>query len=994
LFASNKADKFSLIKIIMLKNPLHFASWWRLSLFWLLLCVAPLVAKADAPVLLTQGNTARAVAIDSLSQKREPFTLTSSSLLSPGTRTRIILFAFNLTGADKSSVTVDAEDDLHRHYDLPVEVVEPLPGAELLGVTQVVVKLNDNLGEVGDVLVQLTYKGLRSNRARVAIGFIGGGLPDDVTRLSGRVITTGGVGINGVMVTLSGPISGTTFTNATGDFAFTNLAQNDTYTVTVNKANYSFNPSSKTFNSLVGGPSADFTGTFASYTISGKLTENNSPISGFPVILSGSQSSTATTDASGNYSFTVPAEGNYTVTPGSPQFYIFSPSSLVIFNLSGNLVFNFSVSARPLYSISGHITKNNSTPLGGVTVTLSGSQNETAITDATGYYVFWDVKAGGNYTVTPSLPNYSFSRSSQSFNQLAKNQTTDFTATRINSSFTLSGQVLDGTIPLRGITIELSGSQSATTLTDTNGNYSFTVPAEGDYMVTPLDTYYTFTPWSSTAINLSSNRSFNFKTTSLYHVLEFDGTQKVVDYGPYFHLQPGQTQLGNFFWEFWAMPGANAYSRYMLSDGYGGAHALLFGFTDCNCPGHYSLTGNIWTGTTAIQFGSDDGPAPGEWGHYAVGWDGTYLITYYDGVPVGLIPYSGPRMPGGDDNGAGRLFIGGSDHSNFHGRIAQVRGFENANPLSSLPTATFRPETVFGLSRNNNVGPRASFLTSYLRPAQNVPDLAGGLVGILKGTGNTALSPIPTYPLPEFVIDTNAPNTFPDRPPTVPAVMVDTPLDAPAKAIIFDSFSRKNSTLAFDRRGGLGFTESGSAGAKEWKEALAPGGDIDHGPFGILSGRAVTLTSYQGPSLAWIEPGTNGGYVKVSADRTHGFWNTGLDTGLVFRVTDSANYFFVYSSSKVGSATDLAPARVLTVGYYKNGIRNALVTNAVMPVSWTKLQAITINNGDIFVYADDTLIYQTNSNVMVNATGAGIYNYGTGLALLNRWDNFAVYNEP
>ncbi|MFN2493359.1 MAG: LamG-like jellyroll fold domain-containing protein, partial [Pyrinomonadaceae bacterium] len=69
----------------------------------------------------------------------------------------------------------------------------------------------------------------------------------------------------------------------------------------------------------------------------------------------------------------------------------------------------------------------------------------------------------------------------------------------------------------------------------------------------------------------------------------------------------------------------------------------------------YSLYGNVYNGVTAIDFGSDDGPAANEWGHVAVSWDGTYIYTYFNGVPVGLKPFSGPRMPAGSDNGGGKL---------------------------------------------------------------------------------------------------------------------------------------------------------------------------------------------------------------------------------------------------------------------------------------------------------------------------------------------------
>jgi len=49
------------------------------------------------------------------------------------------------------------------------------------GVTALIVRLNDSLGDVGDVLVGVTLRGTTSNRVRIGIGHIGGGPPDDVT---------------------------------------------------------------------------------------------------------------------------------------------------------------------------------------------------------------------------------------------------------------------------------------------------------------------------------------------------------------------------------------------------------------------------------------------------------------------------------------------------------------------------------------------------------------------------------------------------------------------------------------------------------------------------------------------------------------------------------------------------------------------------------------------------------------------------------------------
>lgn len=978
---------------LMSKNLRRFNFWRHPIMFLVMLSAAVSVAEAFPPVLLSRANSTRAVALESLTRQREPFALTSSSLLQNGQpdRTRILLFAVNLPTTDASSVTADAEDGTHRHYNLTVEFVGPLPGGEGAGISQLIVRLSDDLTVVGDVLVRVTYQGVASNRVRVGIGYIGDGLPDDTITISGRVTTNATTGLANTFVTLSGSATASTATDNSGNYSFTNLVPGGTYNVTASRVNYTLSPQSQNFPFLVLDQAANFSATPLNYTLSGRITDNNDPLAAITVTLSGSQPATTTTDANGNYTFTVPAEGNYMVTPTS-LLYAFSPSSFALNNLSGSQTLNFVTARRLTYSISGFVKTSNGNGLGGVTVRLDGSQTAAVNTDSTGFYAFANLNAGGNYTLTAARQNYTITPQTKSFTQLSANQTSDFAATP--ALFTISGQVLDGTTPMSGVLMSLTGSQSLTTVTNSNGNYFFSVPAEGNYTVLPLAQFSNFTPVVFTVDNLNNDQIFNFKTTNLFSVLEFDGSPQTVDYGRFFLLQPGQTQLGHFYWEFWAMPGTNTFARYMLSDGFGGAHALLVGFIGDNTGQRYSISGNVWNGTTSIQFGSDEGPAANEWGHLSVGWDGNFIITYFDGVPVGLTPFTGPRMPGGDDNGAGKLFIGGSDHNNFQGRIAQVRGFENSNPREPISTAGFRPDTVFGLFPNNLQSPRATFLTSFLRPSLTVPDIAGGLAGTLRGTGNTAPNPISTYPLPQFIFDPNAPNTFPDRRPTAPAVQVDTPSPAPAKAIIFDSFSRKNSTLAFDGLGGLGFTESGSTGVKEWQEALVPGGSPTHGPFGTLNGRAVTLTNFAGASLAWVDPGPRTGYTKVSVSRTRGFWNTGLDTGLGFRIVDSANFFFAFTGSKTGTPADLAPARTLSVGYYENGVRHFLVNNITMPENWNNFMVVTTSTGDISIFVNDSLLYFTNNALMSNATGIGIFNYGTGLALLNRWDDFTVLDQP
>jgi uncharacterized protein GlcG (DUF336 family) len=147
-----------------------------------LLCAPPRrsAAQSASPVLISESGSTRAVALESVTRLREPFSTTSPAQLGPDARTRVMLFAMNLHLApdeDASAVTSDAQDATGHVYALAVEHVGAVPGQEWM--TSVVVRLADDLGDVGDVLVRVTYHGAASNRVRVGMGHVGGGPPDD-----------------------------------------------------------------------------------------------------------------------------------------------------------------------------------------------------------------------------------------------------------------------------------------------------------------------------------------------------------------------------------------------------------------------------------------------------------------------------------------------------------------------------------------------------------------------------------------------------------------------------------------------------------------------------------------------------------------------------------------------------------------------------------------------------------------------------------------------
>lgn len=807
--------------------------------------------------------------------------------------------------------------------------------------------------------------------------------------ISGRTLNGAGNAIGGVSISLSGAQSANTFSDNTGAFSFPNLPAGSNYTLTpAATAFYSF--TAQNVSNLGSNQTTNFTGVLRQYTISGRVSDGtNTGIVGVTVGLSGSQSKGTTTNSSGVFSFSgLPAGGNYTVTPSTNAYYTVTGSQ-TINNLSSNQTVNFTGTLRK-YSLRGRIT-DGTNGFAGVNVALSGSQQGAATTDANGNYLFTNLNARGNYKVVPAKAHYIFTPANQVFNNLGGDQTANFAGF---FRYFISGRVLNNAGQgVAGVTISIGGSQPGTTVTMGDGGYSFPVPPGGNCTWTPAieQDWYTFSPANQSLNNVTSDQTINF-TAALAaipdpaYVLEFDGSQKTVDYG--YFWDPG-VDLGHFFWEFWAMPGTNAHARYLISDGYGGAHAILYGFVNPGQAeaGRYRLFGNVFNGINLTYFSSDQGPAPGEWGHFAVGWDGQNIITYFNGVPVGKAPFAGPRYTPGPAGGGSRLVIGGSDHSNFDGRIAQVRGYEGSNPREdptgvdqTLAQSSFAPQTVFS--------PGGNLLSYYFRSAPRVADLSQGYggashPGVPRGTRNGFWDPCTGCPAPQFTIDSTAPR-FATGTAATP-VVIGSPPPLPVGALIFDSFSRPNSTYLFNAKGGLGATEGGTSGSKAWQTSL----DADSPQaFGILNGVAVILA--RDTSVTWIGTGALSAGLDARVDRRAGTSGSGVDTGLSFRVLDERNFFFAYTSA---GDNDAAP-RKLMVGYYQDGQRVNLVSGISMPANWTTLRVVTKVSGEVKVFADAAQIYATTNTILVNATGCGLFNNSAGLGLVNRWDNFTVFDAP
>ena len=138
-------------------------------------------AQTRQPIIITDANSTRAIALESLSRMRDPFPVTTVSFVAGAdTRTRVLFFVLNLDllpGEGANALTADGEDSNHKLYKFKVEDVRPVPGFE--GLQQVVIRLSDDIGDVGDILLRLNLHGVSSNRVRISVGHTGGTIQDD-----------------------------------------------------------------------------------------------------------------------------------------------------------------------------------------------------------------------------------------------------------------------------------------------------------------------------------------------------------------------------------------------------------------------------------------------------------------------------------------------------------------------------------------------------------------------------------------------------------------------------------------------------------------------------------------------------------------------------------------------------------------------------------------------------------------------------------------------
>lgn len=125
---------------------------------------------AHAPIVLTQENSLRALALDSVTWTSEPFGVAGDHNFSTDQRTRVSLFVVNLElnqGEPLSAITAQAENSTGQIFPLTVEYFGAVPNFTWL--KQVIVKLPSEIANAVDVKVTLKNHDTAGNTVNLKV---------------------------------------------------------------------------------------------------------------------------------------------------------------------------------------------------------------------------------------------------------------------------------------------------------------------------------------------------------------------------------------------------------------------------------------------------------------------------------------------------------------------------------------------------------------------------------------------------------------------------------------------------------------------------------------------------------------------------------------------------------------------------------------------------------------------------------------------------------
>lgn len=172
------------------KSPLLFhmlaASFFALMTPLAVAAIDDTDPNSPTPVILTYRTSTRGLAIEGSAPKRISLADIPERAFRLGSTVTILAAKITLMdGEGANAFRLYAQDASGHYYRFPVTEVKAVPGLGNDKIYAITAQLSDDIGfwpappETGDLLLQLTWRGMGSNRVRLALGQIGGGPVDD-----------------------------------------------------------------------------------------------------------------------------------------------------------------------------------------------------------------------------------------------------------------------------------------------------------------------------------------------------------------------------------------------------------------------------------------------------------------------------------------------------------------------------------------------------------------------------------------------------------------------------------------------------------------------------------------------------------------------------------------------------------------------------------------------------------------------------------------------
>jgi hypothetical protein len=340
----------------------------------------------------------------------------------------------------------------------------------------------------GDYVVRCTATDMKGGTSSDAV-VVRVGSPTSY-EIAGRIAMNGDP-LDGVRVYVSS--TKVTYTDADGFYTLTGLGSG-TNNVSAAKAGYTFTKENFS-NPVLLGPSRtnmNFIGTSSTFSISGKVTDNNAGIPGVTVSAGTNQ---AVTGGSGTFTFTNLSAGIHVLSATAPNLELrptFGWTNPVAVEWGNVTNKDFE---RPLFVVSGTISGIN----GAAVVSIGETNHETAAYSSQGVWRYSVMVPRGRWNLAATLNGFTIQPANFS-NPLNITNTTvggqgggvsyNFSAVA-GTTYSISGSITADGIPLAGAVVT-AGPRSATT--DTAGNYRFIGLTNDTYALSPASGGYTFSP--------------------------------------------------------------------------------------------------------------------------------------------------------------------------------------------------------------------------------------------------------------------------------------------------------------------------------------------------------------------------------------------------------------------------------------------------------------------------------------------------------------------